>query len=387
MGVFATIGYYICIPFAALLRLFYTLTGSYGISLILFTLVIKLILLPFQMKSKKSMMRMSRMNGQIKDIQKRYANNPTKMNEEMQRLYQEEGVNPMSGCLWSFLPLPILMALYYIIRKPITYFMMLDTSVVDKAIKALSDIGVTIAGTSADKVATVAKELSAYGEIDVVTKIQELLPNFASSTPGWINMNFSFLGIDLSIQPTTALTLFKSGITWAAIGLILIPFVSAAFQVLTMKFSMATQPQAGATASTNKMMMWMMPLMSLWIAFTLPAALGIYWIAQSAFSALQEFLLNKFYTGKLSAEEEEHVRQVEENRRQRQEEAKRLQEERKAQQAKISLKEKQRLAREAKAKPKKASTNENGRIGDRPYARGRAYSEDHYADSQNTGKK
>lgn len=387
MGVFATIGYYICIPFAALLRLFYTLTGSYGISLILFTLVIKLILLPFQMKSKKSMMRMSRMNGQIKDIQKRYANNPTKMNEEMQRLYQEEGVNPMSGCLWSFLPLPILMALYYIIRKPITYFMMLDTSVVDKAIKALSDIGVTIAGTSADKVATVAKELSAYGEIDVVTKIQELLPNFASSTPGWINMNFSFLGIDLSIQPTTALTLLKSGITWAAIGLILIPFVSAAFQVLTMKFSMATQPQAGATASTNKMMMWMMPLMSLWIAFTLPAALGIYWIAQSAFSALQEFLLNKFYTGKLSAEEEEHARQVEENRRQRQEEAKRLQEERKAQQAKISLKEKQRLAREAKAKPKKASTNENGRIGDRPYARGRAYSEDHYADSQNTGKK
>ena len=120
---FSTIGYAICIPFAALLRLFYNLTGSYGVSLILFTLVIKLILLPFQMKSKKSMVRMSRMSGKMQEIQKKYANNQMKMQEEMQKFYQEEGFSPMSGCLWSFLPLPILMALYYIIRDPIVYFM------------------------------------------------------------------------------------------------------------------------------------------------------------------------------------------------------------------------------------------------------------------------
>ena len=119
----AQLGYWICIPFAALLRLFYTLTGSYGISLILFTLVIKLILLPFQMKSKKSMVRMNRMTGLMQEIQKKYANNRVKMNEEIQKLYAEEGVSPMSGCLWSFLPMPILLALYYIIREPIVYFM------------------------------------------------------------------------------------------------------------------------------------------------------------------------------------------------------------------------------------------------------------------------
>ena len=106
----SNIGYYICVPFAWLVRLFYNLTGSYGVALILFTLVIKLILLPFQMKSKKSMLRMNRLSGQMKDIQKRYANNQMKMNEEMQKLYAEEGVNPMSGCLWSFIPLPILIA-------------------------------------------------------------------------------------------------------------------------------------------------------------------------------------------------------------------------------------------------------------------------------------
>ena len=93
----------VCGPAAAVLQP----DRSYGVSLILFTLVIKLILLPFQMKSKKSMVRMSRMSGKMQEIQKKYANNQLKMQEEMQKFYQEEGFNPMSGCLWSFLPLPI----------------------------------------------------------------------------------------------------------------------------------------------------------------------------------------------------------------------------------------------------------------------------------------
>ena len=98
---FSSIGYVICIPFAWLVRVFYELTGSYGVAIILFTLVLKLILLPLQMKSKKSMMRMNRMSGRMQEIQKKYANNQAKMSEEMQKLYAEEGVSPMSGCLWS----------------------------------------------------------------------------------------------------------------------------------------------------------------------------------------------------------------------------------------------------------------------------------------------
>ena len=113
---FAQLGYYICVPFAWLTRLFYTWTGSYGVALILFTLLVKLVLLPFQLKSKKSMLRMNRMQSKIKDIQTRYANNREKQQQEMADLYAREGVNPMSGCLWSFLPFPILIALYYIIR-------------------------------------------------------------------------------------------------------------------------------------------------------------------------------------------------------------------------------------------------------------------------------
>ena len=145
----STIGYYICVPFAWVLRTFYELTGSYGWALVLFTIVVKLITLPFQMKSKKSMMRMNLFQPKVKEIQTKYANNPTRMNEEMQLLYTQEGVNPMSGCLWSFLPFPILIALYSIIRQPLSRFMMLSKDVVTEIrrssvqmnIKRLMDIG------------------------------------------------------------------------------------------------------------------------------------------------------------------------------------------------------------------------------------------------------
>ena len=142
---FAQIGYYICVPFAWLTRMFYSLTGSYGVALILFTLLVKLVLLPFQLKSKKSMLRMNRMQGKIKDIQTRYANNKEKQQQEMADLYAREGVKPMSGCLWSFIPFPILIALYYIIRTPLRYFMSLSETVITEITTLAASLGYTAA--------------------------------------------------------------------------------------------------------------------------------------------------------------------------------------------------------------------------------------------------
>ena len=385
---FATIGYYICIPFAWLLRALYELTGSYGWALVLFTVVIKLIMLPFQMKSKKSMMRMSRFQPMIKEIQTRYKNNQVKMNEELQRLYAEEGVNPMSGCLWSFLPFPILIALYSIIRQPITRFMMLTTTAMQGVIDAVSKAGfdlAAIAMTANDGAVTVKDgltQLQPYGQITLVKAAQELgvaLPE------GWIHMDFSFLGMDLTTIPSDVIGQIGTG-GWAVIGVLLIPIVSGALSFWQSKVSMAGNPSAAdpndPTARSSRMMMWMMPLMSLWIGFTLPAALCVYWIAQSAFSAVQEWFMGKFYNQKL--EEEENARQaaIDADRKRRQEESKQKQEEQRRRTAqKPTLKERQKAAQEAKAnKPKKSSTNENGRVGDRPYARGRAYREDRYDD-------
>ena len=381
---FSTIGYIICIPFAWLVRLFYNLTGSYGVAIILFTLVIKLIMLPFQMKSKKSMMRMSRMSGRLQEIQKKYTNNQTKQAEEMQKLYAEEGVNPMSGCLWSFLPLPILLALYSIIRQPITHFMMLSTDVVQQMVDAVTNAGLDVSSIvqMKDGAAVVRDgitQLQPYGQINLVKTVASQIPEVGARVDGWINVNYNFLGLDMAANPWDAVRSFS--LSWAVIGLILIPILAGGSQILLTKITMKHQPQTDAAASTNRMMMFM-PLFSIYIAFMMPAALGLYWIAQSGISAVQEFLMGRFFNQKLEAEENARYEARQADRQRRMEEAKVLQEQQRQQNAqKQSLKEKQKAAQEAKAaKAAKAATatTEAGRVGDRPYARGRAYKPDRY---------
>ena len=364
--------YYICYPFAALLRLCYNLTNSYGVSLILFTLAVKLVMMPFQMKSQKSMVRMNRMNSQIQEIQKKYANNPRKQQEELQKFYTEQGVNPMGGCLWSFLPLPILIALYNIIREPIVYFMNFGTkangqAVLEAAKKVISDAGITLNSNAG------------FEQIEIINIINEKFPSFIAEHENWISLDYSFIGINLQTIPTEAFGALKNGITWGLIGLILIPLISGVLSFFQSKVAM--MGQKGSSNSTTNSMMWMMPMMSVWIGFTLPAALGVYWIANSLFSIIQEYFMGKFYNAKLEAEEDERQRRLEEDRRKRQEEGRLMQEKRAAEaEKKLTLKEKQRAAQEAKSAKKRVSTTEAGRVGERPYARGRSYVADRYDD-------
>lgn len=194
---FATLGYYICVPFAFLTRLFYSWTGSYGVALILFTLVVKLVLLPFQLKSKKSMLRMNRMQGKLNDIKTRYANNQQKQQEAMAELYAKEGNNPMSGCLWSFIPFPILIALYYIIRVPMRYFMGLSETVIAEITTLAGSLGFTVADGS-----------QAYEQIYLAKFIHEHWADFAGKFDGLIDLNYSFLHIDLAAQPSTLFSQF-----------------------------------------------------------------------------------------------------------------------------------------------------------------------------------
>ena len=382
---FATLGYWICWPFAWLTRAFYELTGSYGVALILFTLVVKLVLLPFMMKSKRSMIRMNMVSGQLQEIQKRYANNREKMAEEQQRLYQENGINPMSGCLWSFIPMPILIALYYIIRQPITHFMMLSKDVLQTVVQSVADAGVDLTNivmmdkaTGAPALKDGLYQMAAYGQINLVKAVQEM----GLSTPdGWFNVNYKFLGLDLTATPWEYVKSFT--FTWAVIGVILIPILAGLSQFVFSKLTMKTQPQADAAGGASmKSMMYMMPLFSVYIAFVMPAALGVYWIAQSVFSLIQEAILNKTLSAKMEAEEEARFQARQADRQKRMEEA-RIQERQRQQeeQKKQTLREKQQAAQAAKAvKAAKAatSTTEAGRVGDRPYARGRAYKADRY---------
>ena len=376
---FHTLGYYICMPFAALVRFFYTLTGSYGLAIILFTIVIKLIMLPFMMKSKRNMVRMNRMSGKMQEIRKKYANNQAKANQEIQKMYQEEGVNPMGGCLWTMIPLPILIALYSILRQPITHFMSIKQDVALSLLEKVQAAGLDISAVATIKDGVA--EFSPYGQIALVKLINEQLPQAVEGIDKWFHIDFNFIGLDLTRHPWDAVKGFEP--TWAIIGLILIPILAGGFQFLMTIMTMKQSAQQGATGQTQSMM-YMMCLFSVYIAFIMPASLGIYWIAQTVFSMIQEFFMNKFYNKKIEEEERIRYEKIQAESHKRQEEGRKQQEERKKQQAeehKLSLKEKQKAAQAAKAdKAAKAAsgTTEAGRVGNRPYARGRAYKEDRY---------
>ena len=351
---FAQLGYYICVPFAWLTRLFYTWTGSYGVALILFTLIVKLVLLPFQLKSKKSMLRMGRMNSKVQEIQKKYANNKEKQQQEIADLYAREGVNPMSGCLWSFLPFPILIALYYIIRTPLRYFMSLSNEVIAKITELAVSLGY-VSGASG--------QASAYDQIYLAKFIHDNWSSFEGKFDGLIDLNYTFLSIDLSAVPKDLFSQFPSG-GWPVIGIMLMPLISAALQFLMTRISMKTNGNSNMNGS-SKAMLYMMP-----------AALCVYWIANAAFSCIQEQVLNKHFSKVLDREETDKERQKRETRYAKMQAARENYNRQLEQQAQS------KGGKKPQPQPKKKktgeSTTEAGKVGNRPYARGRAYREEHY---------
>jgi YidC/Oxa1 family membrane protein insertase len=202
---------------------------------------------------------------------------------------------------------------------------------------------------------------------------------------GLFSMNFSFLGIDLSATPNWRF--WQGGLNWGSIGLFLLPLISVVASFLSMKISMATnkmtnQAQSEQVDKNNQMMMWMMPLMSLWIGFTLPAALCVYWIAQYVVTMVQEIicgkLLKKDYEAAAAAAEE-HARQMKEEERQRKEEARQERARRIEEEKKNKGKKAKSAQKKKDEEPAQAGVNkDDSREGLRAYARGRAYIPDRF---------
>lgn len=358
--------YYILSPFSWLLNFFYSFTDSYGISLILFALVIKIILFPLTIKGKKGMIQMNLLSGKMQQLQKQYGKDRERYNMEVQKLYEREKVNPMGGCLWSFLPLFILIPLYYIIREPLTYLM----DVPKDAIAKIAEI-TGIANTGAYPQIAMAEALNKDG---MLAQVQAALGDAGN---GLFNLDFHFLGINLADIPNWKF--WEGGLSWGSVGLFLLPLVSVVMSLLSMQISLKTnqmsrnQAQDEATAKTNRTMMIMMPLMSLWIGFTVPAGLSIYWIAQYFFSIFQEIicgkLLKKDYEAAQAAAAQRELEEKEEEKR-RKEEA-RLERQRRLEEEKKNRGKKKAAKKDEDAGP--AINKDDSRIGIRAYARGRAY--------------
>ncbi len=370
-------------PFSWLITLFcHLFNNNYGMALILFAIVVKIILFPFSLKGKRSMVKMSAVQSKAQRIQKQYANNRQKQQEEIQKLYAKENVNPMGGCLWSFLPLLLLIPLYSIIRQPLSYMMDLATESVN-AIAAV--LGYDLASNAGygqlqlaalitpDKLAAVKSGMATQaaalyaGQSDVITAVAAQVENVFS-------INFNFLGLDLALQPT-----WQIWTDWSHLGVNLLPVLSAALSVLmsvvTQKTNKMSNPNAGEQKSGTFMLYVFSPLMSLWIGYIMPAGLCIYWIVNSLLSMLQEVLAGRLLKKDYEAAAEQARKQAlldkEEEKRRRAALA--------AERARRAEEKKQKGKKKDKEKDREPGVDRSAsRVGIRAYARGRAYDPDRF---------
>ena len=293
------------VPFGYLLDWLYQFTTNYGVALILFSLIVKLVLLPLNAKSKKSMLKMSRVAPLAKALEAKYGDDKAKYQQELMNLYKEEGVSTTGGCLWSFIPLLILLPLYYVIREPITYMMHIPGEIGTQIVEIIG-AHVELGGNSYFHQLSAAGHIGAYFD-EIVAAIPALSPDQLQI------IDFSFLGIDLAAIPTWKVWTFTD---WNAWGLFLLPIISGLSNVLSMWIS---QKMNGSVATNDKgeqdkdaakanqsmnMMMYMMPLVSVWIGFTMPAAVTVYWIAQAIFTLFIDYFLTIHYRKVYAAEDE-----------------------------------------------------------------------------------
>ena len=366
-------------PFVWVLMLFYELFDNYGIALILFAVLVKVILFPLSIKAKRSMIQMNMLNGQMQKLQKMYGNNRDKYNLEVQKLYEREKVNPMGGCLWSMLPVLILFPLYAIIRQPLTYLMNLTPDVIAEVAQVVNWSTEAVAQgwirEAADFVNTGYNQLYLASLItpDNISAVQAV-------AEGARVINFNFLGLNLAQMPQWQFWTWDV-VDWAHIGLFLMPIVSAGsgllFSLIMMKTNAVNkQSQNAAANSTNKTMLIISPLMSLWIGFAMPAGLSVYWISQNVLSMLQEFLAGKilkkdYEKAAVEAARREAEEKEEEKHRREEERAERA---RRIEEAKHNKgKKKGPKAKDTDENKIPASVREASRVGIRAYARGRAY--------------
>ena len=379
-------------PFAWLLRFFYSLCGSYGLTLVLFALVVKVVLFPLSLKGKRSMIQMNILQGQMQKLQKQYGKDRQRYNLEVQKLYEKEKVNPMGGCLWSFIPLIILMVLYPIIRAPIHYMMgITDPNSLNAIAEAVNwstqavDMGwIKQAAASFTETAGYYNELylASLINVDNLAAVQQAVTAAGGVGANVFSINFSLFGlVDLSQIPQLQFWTITGGL-----GLFLLPVISAVtgvfFSFISMKTN-AINKQSAQNNSSAKTMMIVSPLISLWIGFTLPAALCVYWIANNLLSMLQEFLcsriLKKDYeeAARKQAERElqEKEEEKEERRRKAEERARRIEEE------KLNRGKKKKAEKKHEDEEKiPGIVKEYSRVGLRQYARGRAYDPYRYSE-------
>jgi len=292
--------------FGYLLNFIYEIVNNYGIAIILFSLLIKLLMLPISIKQQKTMKKSVKIQEKMKEIQFKYKNNPEKLNQETLELYKTENMSPFSGCFSAIAQIILLFAVFYLVRSPLTYMKKVDTSVIDKYTKIVKEYKLS--------------ENSAYPEIDVIREIDNIknlrdsqnveqteetsgLAEIKDEELEQLNINMEFLGLNLAQVPTKSTD-------WKAY---IIPVLYVLVSVLSMKITNPTSPKTKTVeveneeeksltkpeeefdpmAQMNKNMNMMFPIMYLSVALIAPLGLALYWLMNSLLMIVERLALNK----------------------------------------------------------------------------------------------
>lgn len=278
--------------FGFILNFINDFVGNYGLAIILFTVLIKLIMLPLSIKQQRTMKKSSKLQEQIKVLQFKYKNDPEKLNREMMDLYKKENMSPFSGCLSTIVQFILLISIFYMVRFPLTYMKKIDKEQINTYVQQMKDEGMTVS--------------QAYSEIDIVRELDYLKEKFPEDENlHKINLNMNFCGLDLSKIPQQNLG------DWT-VYIIPILYIISTFISMRITTSMQSKntkkddviditenkeeeknEMEDAMAQSNKMMSWMMPIMSVSISLVAPLGLALYWLVNNILMIGERLILDK----------------------------------------------------------------------------------------------
>ena len=266
--------------FGYLLNALYTVFNNYGIAIIVFSVILRIILIPITIKQQKSLKKSAELQEEMKEIQRKYKNNPEKLNQETIDLYKREKMSPFAGCFSSIIQLVIILSVFWLVSQPLTYMKKIDTNVINDYKTQLQQEG----------------NQSGYAEIEIINKY--------GAQDERVRLNMDFLGLDLSKVPSSNLN------DWRVYIIPLLYVISSVASIkLTNSFNKKKkdnkkaitdgkelQPQEEpseleAMEAMNKNMMYMMPLMSVFIAFIAPLGLALYWFISNVLMIIEKIII------------------------------------------------------------------------------------------------
>lgn len=271
--------------FGYLLNALYIVIKNYGLAIILFSIIVKIILLPLSIKQQKSMKKSAKLQEEMKDIQKKYKNNPEKMNQATIDLYKREKMSPFTGCFGAIVQLILLLSVFYLVRSPLTYMKKIDNNTIEQYKNSIN-------------------AETAYPEIQIIEQ--------KGKEDEKVYINMDFFGIDLSKVPTQSLNDPK---------VYIIPVLYVISSVISIRFTTNLQnkkkekeeiievstegtdknekvDELDAIEQANKSMAWFMPIMSVSIAIVAPLGLALYWLVNNILMMIERLVLNKFFEAK-----------------------------------------------------------------------------------------